>query len=128
MTKHQRVHMIPVAVRARFCVRERFSAGRQKSLIPAMTRAHCANFAISHMYPSPLTKIMSKNFAYDLLRAGVCRPLFHDKITHLHHRRPTIKTSISSSSSQSQNKAQKSGRAIAPPPSTLPKNSAGNIN
>lgn len=41
MTKHQRVHISPVAVRARFCVKERFSAGRQKSLTPARTRAHC---------------------------------------------------------------------------------------
>lgn len=32
--------MAPVAVKARFCVKESFSAGREKSLIPAMTRAH----------------------------------------------------------------------------------------
>jgi hypothetical protein len=40
MIKHQRVQMAPVAVRAPFCVRESFSAGRWKSEIPAMTRAH----------------------------------------------------------------------------------------
>lgn len=39
--KHQRVQIAPVAVRARFCVRERFSTGRQKSLMPARTMDHC---------------------------------------------------------------------------------------
>lgn len=38
--KHHRVHISPVAVRARFCVRESFSAGLAKSLIPAITIAH----------------------------------------------------------------------------------------
>lgn len=38
--KHHRVQMVPVAVRARFCVRERFSAGREKSDMPARTRDH----------------------------------------------------------------------------------------
>lgn len=40
---HQRVQMAPVAIRAPFWVRESFSAGRLKSEIPAMTRAHCIN-------------------------------------------------------------------------------------
>jgi len=40
MIMHQRVQMAPVAVRAAFCVRERVSAGRQKSETPARTRAH----------------------------------------------------------------------------------------
>lgn len=38
--KHQRVQMAPVAIRAAFWVRDSFSAGRAKSEIPAMTRAH----------------------------------------------------------------------------------------
>jgi hypothetical protein len=42
MIKHHRVHIAPVAVNARFCVRERFSAGRQKSLTPARTSDHCS--------------------------------------------------------------------------------------
>lgn len=42
---HQRVQMAPVAMRAPFCVRESFSAGRWKSDIPAMTRPHCATFS-----------------------------------------------------------------------------------
>lgn len=40
MIKHHLVQIAPVAVKARFCVRERFSAGRERSLMPAMTRAH----------------------------------------------------------------------------------------
>lgn len=40
MMKHHRVQIAPVAVKARFCVRESFSAGRERSLIPAMTMAH----------------------------------------------------------------------------------------
>ena len=44
MTKHQRVQMIPVHVRATFCVKESFSAGRAKSEMPAMTIAHCMIF------------------------------------------------------------------------------------
>lgn len=32
--------MAPVAVRARFCVSDKFSAGREKSLMPASTSAH----------------------------------------------------------------------------------------
>lgn len=40
MTKHQRVQIAPVAVRARFWVRERLSAGREKSLTPARTMDH----------------------------------------------------------------------------------------
>lgn len=46
MIIHQRVQMAPVAMRAPFCVRESFSAGRWKSEIPAMTRPHCASLAI----------------------------------------------------------------------------------
>lgn len=45
MIMHQRVQMAPVAMRAPFCVRESFSAGRWKSEIPAMTRPHCATFS-----------------------------------------------------------------------------------
>lgn len=41
MTKHHRVQITPVAVRATFWVRERLSAGRAKSLIPARTMLHC---------------------------------------------------------------------------------------
>ena len=40
MIMHQRVQMTPVAIRAPFCVRESFSAGRLRSEIPAMTRPH----------------------------------------------------------------------------------------
>ena len=39
--KHQRVHIAPVPIRAKFCVRDSFSGGRLKSEMPAMTRAHC---------------------------------------------------------------------------------------
>lgn len=38
--RHQRVQIRPVAVRAPFCWRESFSAGRAKSAMPARTRAH----------------------------------------------------------------------------------------
>jgi hypothetical protein len=41
MTKHHRVQMSPVDIRAAFCVSESFSAGRARSAIPAMTMAHC---------------------------------------------------------------------------------------
>lgn len=41
MTKHHRVQITPVAVRAMFWVRERLSAGRAKSLTPARTMLHC---------------------------------------------------------------------------------------
>ena len=41
MTKHQRVQITPVAVRAMFCVKDRLSAGRVKSLMPASTMLHC---------------------------------------------------------------------------------------
>ncbi|KAJ0163590.1 hypothetical protein CTA2_2745 [Colletotrichum tanaceti] len=41
MIRHQRVQMMPVAVRAAFWVRDSFSAGRAKSATPARTRAHC---------------------------------------------------------------------------------------
>ena len=44
--KHQRVQMAPVAVRAAFWVRERVSAGRQKSETPARTSAHCCVVSI----------------------------------------------------------------------------------
>lgn len=40
MTKHHLVQIVPVATRARFWVRESFSAGRARSEIPAMTRDH----------------------------------------------------------------------------------------
>lgn len=40
MMKHQRVQIMPVQVRAKFCVKESFSAGRAKSEMPARTRAH----------------------------------------------------------------------------------------
>jgi len=46
MMKHHRVHINPVAVRARFCVRESFSAGLAKSLIPAITIAHLGSYQI----------------------------------------------------------------------------------
>ncbi len=48
MMKHHRVHIAPVAVKARFCVRERFSAGRQKSLTPARTSDHYSTAKIAH--------------------------------------------------------------------------------
>jgi hypothetical protein len=38
--KHHLVQIRPVAVRAPFCVKLSFSAGRAKSLIPAITSAH----------------------------------------------------------------------------------------
>lgn len=40
MIKHHRVQIKPVAVRARFWVKDNFSAGRAKSDMPAMTSAH----------------------------------------------------------------------------------------
>lgn len=74
MTKHQRVHIIPVAVRARFCVRERFSAGRQKSLTPARTRAHYAEFTVSHI--SLLLTIVCQNSLHMTSLTGICKPFF----------------------------------------------------
>lgn len=49
MIRHQRVQMAPVAIRAQFWVRDSFSAGRLKSEIPAMTRAHYSRGEISHV-------------------------------------------------------------------------------
>ena len=43
MTKHHRVQIVPVATRARFWVKESFSAGRARSEMPAMTRDHWKN-------------------------------------------------------------------------------------
>ena len=40
MTKHHRVQIAPVAIRARFCESDRLSAGRVKSLAPARARHH----------------------------------------------------------------------------------------
>jgi hypothetical protein len=53
MTKHQRVQMRPVQVRAKFWVKESFSAGRAKSEIPARTRDHY-NQSVSTIMPSGL--------------------------------------------------------------------------
>lgn len=47
--RHQRVQMAPVAIRAQFWVKDSFSAGRLKSEIPAMTRAHYSRGEISHV-------------------------------------------------------------------------------
>ena len=44
MIRHHRVQMMPVHVRAMFCVSESFSAGRKKSLTPASTIDHCRAF------------------------------------------------------------------------------------
>lgn len=44
-SKTQLTQMKPVAARAAFCVKESLSAGRPRSLIPAMTRAHFATGA-----------------------------------------------------------------------------------
>lgn len=41
MMKHHLVQMAPVAIKAAFWDRERFSAGRAKSAAPARTRPHC---------------------------------------------------------------------------------------
>jgi hypothetical protein len=41
MTKHHLVQIRPVAVSAPFCERESFSAGRERSEMPATTRLHC---------------------------------------------------------------------------------------
>ena len=41
MTKHQRVQILPVAMRATFWDSESDSAGRAKSAAPARTRPHC---------------------------------------------------------------------------------------
>lgn len=46
--KHHLVHIAPVAVKARFCERERSLAGRAKSETPARTIAHCP-VSISHI-------------------------------------------------------------------------------
>lgn len=51
MIKHQRVQMAPVAIKAAFWVRDSFSAGRLKSEIPAMTRAHYSGKLISNNIP-----------------------------------------------------------------------------
>lgn len=40
MTKHHLVQMEPVAIRAKFCVKDNFSAGRRKSEAPARTTPH----------------------------------------------------------------------------------------
>ncbi len=48
MIKHHLVQRVPVAVNARFCVRESFSGGRKKSLTPARTMAHFMTGALFH--------------------------------------------------------------------------------
>ncbi len=45
--KHHLVQIVPVAIKARFCVRESFSGGRKKSLTPARTRTHFITGALS---------------------------------------------------------------------------------
>lgn len=40
MTKHHLVQIDPVAIKAAFCVKESFSAGRKKSAAPARTTPH----------------------------------------------------------------------------------------
>lgn len=52
--KHHLVQMEPVAMRARFCVRDSFSAGRRKSDAPARTTPH---FMMGALYKS--IKILS---------------------------------------------------------------------
>ena len=48
MTKHQRVQMAPVQVRAAFWVRESWEAGRARSAAPAMTIDHFITGALQH--------------------------------------------------------------------------------
>lgn len=40
MMKHHLVQMDPVAIRAKFCVKDNFSGGRRKSVAPARTTPH----------------------------------------------------------------------------------------
>lgn len=47
--KHHLVQMEPVAIRAMFCVRDSFSAGRRKSEAPASTTPHFMTGALSVM-------------------------------------------------------------------------------
>lgn len=49
MTKHQRVQMAPVAMRAAFWLRESDEAGRAKSAAPASTRPHCTESLVRWM-------------------------------------------------------------------------------
>lgn len=49
MIKHHRVQIAPVAVKAAFCVRESFSAGRQKSDTPARTIDHYIRVLVDFM-------------------------------------------------------------------------------
>jgi hypothetical protein len=48
MIKHHLVQILPVAVKAMFCVRESFSVGRKKSLTPARTIPHFITGALNH--------------------------------------------------------------------------------
>lgn len=47
MIIHQRVQIAPVPMRAKFCVSDRFSAGRAKSATPARTSPHFIMGALS---------------------------------------------------------------------------------
>ena len=58
ITKHHLVHIAPVPIRARFCVRDSVSAGRAKSLIPARTRAHYHHVNIMSVRLSVMAKYL----------------------------------------------------------------------
>jgi hypothetical protein len=52
ITKHHLVQILPVAINARFCVNDNFSAGLRKSLAPANTTPHFITGALDHLVSS----------------------------------------------------------------------------
>ena len=69
ITKHHLVQIEPVAIKAKFCVIDSFSAGRKKSEAPAATTPHFITGAlhIKHVSPFiPSTKELSRAMTQEL--------------------------------------------------------------
>lgn len=64
MTKHHLVQIEPVAIKARFCCRDSFSAGRRKSAAPASTTPHFITGAL-HRYQSAIDCSAGKIFGVE---------------------------------------------------------------
>lgn len=88
MTKHHLVQIAPVQTSAAFCERERDSAGRAKSEIPARTRPHCCD-DVSFWYP--ILKISPLVLDNAILALHTRFPTFHRVMlcpripSHPHH-------------------------------------------
>ena len=62
ITKHHLVQILPVAIKARFCVNDNFSAGLKKSLAPAKTTPHFITGAL--FITSPLALVLFPSYIW----------------------------------------------------------------